>query len=112
MNKTTMRSAKRLLTELSGKKTAAQCMKKLVSSGESSLEARLKRTLADIEVTEMALGTLAERDREILSEFYVNRSEDPVDLLCKKLCCGRSTVYRMKREAMSRFVLSVFGCED
>ena len=112
MSKTMVRSAKRLLMELNGKRVAAQCMKKLVSSGEASLEARLKRTLADIEVTELALGTLSERDREILTQFYVERDDDYLDRLCGELCCGRSTVYRMKREAMDRFVLCVFGCED
>ena len=112
MNKTMMRSAKSLLTGLDGKRTAAVCMKKLVSSGDSALEQRLKRTLADIEVTEMALASLSDRDREVLTEFYVNRDEESVDRLAKKLCCGRSTVYRMQREAMSHFVLHVFGCED
>lgn len=109
MNRVLHKQAAKLLSELNSRKLAVECMRAKVSCGESGLESRLKRAETDVEITENAFADLSYKQRDILSAFYVDREPDACERLSQKYCCAKSTVYRMKREAMGEFILRVFG---
>ena len=104
-----MKDAKRMLKELNGKKNALDSMKRLIACGEDGLLERYKRAKVDVEVTEAAFSGLDYRERDILGAFYVESEPHAAERLSKKYDCAASTVYRMKRAAMNKFVLRMYG---
>lgn len=109
MNVKLTKDAKRMLKELNGKKNALESMKRLIACGEEGLLDRYKRAKVDVEVTEAAFSGLNYRERDILNAFYVDGEPHAAERLSEKYDCAASTVYRLKRAAMSKFVLRMFG---
>lgn len=112
MNRVLAKEAAALLTELNGRKNALESMKMKISCGEGGLAERLRRAKVDVEVTEAAFSALSYKERDILEAFYIEREPRAVDRLCEKYSCAKSTIYRLKRQAMREFVLRVFGYAD
>lgn len=112
MNKMLMKEAKAMLLQLEGRKNAVDSMRLKIACGEGGLEERLRRIKTEVEVTEGAYAGLDYKGRDILSAFYIHREPQAADRLCEKYSCSKSTVYRMKNEAMREFVLRVFGYAD
>ena len=104
-----IKDAKKMLKELNGKKNALESMKRLIACGEGGLIDRYKRAKVDVEVTEAAFSGLDYKERDILSAFYVDSEPHAAERLSEKYDCAVSTVYRMKRSAMNKFVLRMFG---
>lgn len=109
MNAKLMKDAKRMLLELNGKKNALESMKRLIACGETGLMERYKRAKVDVEVTEAAFSGLDYKERDILGAFFIDGEPHAAERLSKKYDCAASTVYRMKRAAMNKFVLRMFG---
>ena len=49
---------------------------------------------------------------DILDEFFITGLPGYVERLCKKYMCQRSTVYRLKNDALKSFYLYRFGAAD
>ena len=109
LNVKLMKDAKRMLRELNGKKNALESMKRLIACGETELLERYKRAKVDVEVTETAFSGLDYKERDILGAFYVDGEPHVAERLSEKYDCAASTIYRMKRVAMNKFVLRLFG---
>ncbi|MBR6808076.1 MAG: hypothetical protein IKM46_06835 [Clostridia bacterium] len=109
MNVKLMKDAKKMLRELNGKKNALESMKRLIACGEGGLLERYKRAKVDVEVTEAAFSGLDYKERDILNSFYIEGEPHAAERLSSKYDCAASTVYRMKRAAMNKFVLRMYG---
>ena len=62
-----------------------------------------------VELTERGLSTLEERERRVLEGFYVTPETDHVFKLCTELFLEKSTLYRLKNEALRKFTLAQYG---
>ena len=56
-----------------------------------------------IEDVETCLSFLPERERTVLWHFYVERTDDYIEVLNEKLNVERSQIYRLKDKAIERF---------
>jgi len=70
-------------------------------------EKQLEENKAEIKKINKELSGLAERDRELLIQWFVDR----VDLqdMCTKHICSKSELYRRKDRAIRQFAVQVFG---
>ena len=109
MNTLLEKEAKEMLIQLKGRKNAVECMKRKIACGEGGLEERLRKIQTEVEVTEAAYSGLDYRNRDVLASFFIHREPEAAEKLSKKYCCCKSTVYRMRREAMREFMIMVFG---
>lgn len=58
------------------------------------------------------LSVLNSDQRKVLHGFYINRGSMYIDKLCDELHCEKSTVYRIKDEALHKFTLAMYGVVD
>jgi DNA-directed RNA polymerase specialized sigma subunit len=63
-------------------------------------------------LVERGLNGLPERDRRVLELFYVDRPHDHIGQLMEELNVEKSTVYRMKDEALYKFTARMYGLSD
>ncbi len=62
-----------------------------------------------IRLTEKGLEVLTERERKVLEGFYINPQENHVDLLCEELHFEKSSLYRLKDDALRKFTIAMYG---
>jgi len=58
-----------------------------------------------IQDVESCLEYLSERERCVLWHFYVQRTDDYIEILNEKLCVERSQIYRLKDKALRKFAM-------
>ena len=75
------------------------------------LTQRLYRIEQLLSITKSGLDALTPQERVVLEEFYVNRKDGYIADLCRMLCVEKSTVYRIKNAAISKFAKIVFGAD-
>lgn len=63
----------------------------------------------EVETTEIGLNVLDEREKRILTLFYVRRPSRHIEQLCEELHIETSHLYRLKDEALKKFVVAVYG---
>lgn len=71
----------------------------------NQLEALYKLT----ELCENALNSLPKLEKEILTEFYITPHKDHVDYICTVFAIEKSSVYRIKKQALESFSNIMFG---
>ncbi len=71
----------------------------------NQLEALYKLT----ELCERALSSMSEIERDILKEFYIYPHKDHIDYICTVHAIEKSTVYRIKANALKNFSNIMFG---
>lgn len=62
-----------------------------------------------IRLTEKGLEVLTGRERKVLEGFYINPQENHVDLLCEELHFEKSSLYRLKDDALRKFTIAMYG---
>lgn len=60
-------------------------------------------------LTEKGLSALTERERYVLEGFYFGECHNHVETLCRNMNVEKSTLYRIKDEALRKFTLSMYG---
>lgn len=58
-----------------------------------------------------SLASLTETERKVLRRMYIDSERGAVERLCEELYCEKSTVYRIKDEAIRKFTLAMYGIE-
>ena len=66
----------------------------------------------EVEITERGLFELTEEQQTVLLRFFVNRSQKHVDALCDELALEKSSVYKLKDEALRSFTMACYGIVD
>lgn len=62
-----------------------------------------------IKLTENGLNVLDERERKVLQGFYIERMDRCVEILCDNLHIAKSSLYRLRDEALRKFTLAEYG---
>lgn len=65
-----------------------------------------KRVIA---LVERGLADLKPAQRQILTDFYIDRQSGYIERLCAKLHVEPSSIYRMKDAALREFTLKMYG---
>lgn len=73
------------------------------------LEYNLDFIKREIEITEMGLEALTEREKMILHWFYINRPKDYIDRLCNELFISKTELYRQREIALKKFTKACYG---
>jgi len=55
------------------------------------------------------LMQLTAEERTVLLAMTTERTEGTVDVLCEQCACEKSTLYRIRRRALDKFTLALFG---
>ena len=70
---------------------------------------RVEKAIADDKVlmqeVESCLALLDEKEKCLLWHFYVQRTDDYIEILNEKLCVERSQIYRLKDKALQKFMM-------
>lgn len=78
-----------------------------------AMREELKRNLdiakKEVEITEKGLSELTEEQQTVLIRFFVCRSRGHVETLCEELCLEKSSVYKIKDEALKKFTMVCYG---
>ena len=74
--------------------------------------ASLKDVSRAIDRVNRGLGVLDEREQKILNSFYIHRMPGYIDKLTEELFCEKSTIYRIKDEALYKFTIAMYGVVD
>lgn len=74
---------------------------------------RLKETRAAVEteirLIEKALSSLSDQERLVLERLYVFNQKSGLKRLGAELGYGQAQMYRIKREAIDKFTISMYG---
>ena len=78
-------------------------------STREELENNLCFVEREIELTEKGLQALTEREKTILTEFYIKNSKGYVEKLCDDLYVSKTELYRQKDTALKKFTMAMYG---
>jgi len=73
--------------------------------GDRALPMLRKRVL----MIRRALGMLTEEERQVLLILACEKGTGAADRLCGMIGCEKSTVYRLRKKALDKFCLSIYG---
>lgn len=79
---------------------------------KDELMASFKDVSRAIDRVNRGLGVLDERENKILNSFYIHRMPGYIDKLTEELFCEKSTIYRIKDEALYKFTIAMYGVVD
>ena len=76
------------------------------------LEWTLKDTRRWLRLTESAIDSLDDDLREVLNSCYIQQVNDRWQDVCASLQLERSNYYRLKKEALRKFTISLYGAME
>ncbi len=76
---------------------------------QEELKTLLETSKLWVEGTKRALGALAEEERMILTQLYIEPVKGAVEELCKQLNVEQSSIYRKRDRALYRFTVALYG---
>lgn len=72
----------------------------------------LKTDLQLKKAIERGLGALDDEERRVLEGFYMYPSRNAADSLASRIACDRATVYRIRKRALYKFTVHMYGVID
>lgn len=72
-------------------------------------ERRLESILRRLRRFNTAWAVLSDRDKAVLTEFYITGGKATAERIATKEYCDRATAYRWRDEALIRFSRAFFG---
>lgn len=78
-------------------------------SMRDELKANLEFVEREIELTLKGLQALTEREKTILTEFYINGTRGHLEKLCDDLYVSKTELYRQKDTALKKFTIAMYG---
>lgn len=76
---------------------------------QEEIERNLAKLRQDVELHEKNWPKLTDQERTVLDYFYINRQRNHMQVLMKKFHCEKSTVYRMKDDALFKLTMLTYG---
>lgn len=76
------------------------------------LKKNLKVVSALVVMTERGLACLDERQRAVLEGLFISSEYNRVDAVCEQLNIEQAQLYRIRKEALYRFTLGMYGMID
>lgn len=81
-----------------------------------SMRDELKNNLSlakrEIALTEKGLAACTEKERKILTSFFIHRTRNHIQQLCDELYVSKTELYRMKDDALRKFTIAMCGIVD
>ncbi len=96
----------------SGGHSKIEDMRLNVIVARDELKKNYNAVAKSIKRVERGLSVLDDRERKILNGFYIHRMPGYIDKLTEELFCEKSTVYRVKDEALYKFTVAMYGVVD
>lgn len=91
----------------SAKVTGDESINRLVMKLE--LEELLARNEQRLKLIENGLEGLEREERLALEYFYINRRCNAADSLCEALCVERTTAYKIRGQALHKYIVRAYG---
>ena len=102
--------ASELLRNLNCYRTSVQCMKEmLLDIEDEEISDKLRQTERLISCIDLALTMLTDEERFFLEQFFINGGENPVDDICAECMMEKSNVYRLRKKALGKFTMAMYG---
>ena len=89
------------------KVTGDESINRLVMKME--LEEILARNEQRLKLIENGLKGLDREERLALEYFYINRRRNAADSLCEALCVERTTAYKIRGQALHKYIVRAYG---
>ena len=81
-------------------------------SERQRLEMNLSIVESFIQLTEKGLSFLDKREKDVLEGFYFEQTDNHINTLCRRFNFEKSTLYRIKDEALRKFTIAMYGAVD
>ena len=91
----------------SAKVTGDESINRLVMKME--LEEILARNEKRLKLIEDGLAGLDREERLALDYFYINRRHNAAESLCEVLCVERTTAYKIRGQALHKYIVRAYG---
>ena len=91
----------------SAKVTGDESINRLVMKLE--LEDLLARNEQRLKLIENGLEGMDREERLALEYFYINRRRNAADSLCEALCVERTTAYKIRGQALHKYIVRAYG---
>jgi len=101
-----------MLRSLNYYKNSINCMRELSQFDKSEeLCDKLRQTERMVFCIETALAMLTDEERYIIDKMFIRAEDEPttVDELCEQCICEKSSIYRIRKRALDKFTMSVYG---
>lgn len=89
------------------KVTGDESINRLVMKME--LEELLARNEQRLKLIENGLEGMDREERLALEYFYINRRRNAADSLCEALCVERTTAYKIRGQALHKYIVRAYG---
>lgn len=76
------------------------------------LKQRLWEARLWVFAVDKALEVLDDDERLVLDRFYIHRARKALDSLCEQLCVEKTTVYRLRDQALRRVTIALYGVTE
>ena len=76
------------------------------------IDMNIEATKKLVDITERGLSGLDDKQRKVLNEFYINRSQNHVERLMDILGYEKTAIYDLKDQALYDFTIAMFGLTD
>lgn len=73
------------------------------------LEEILARNEQRLKLIEKGLEGLDREERLALEYFYINHRRNAADSLCEELCVERTTAYKIRGQALHKYIVRAYG---
>ena len=99
-----------MLLQLTCCRNSLRFMRELILCDEDeALKDKLRQTERLVACIDGVLRMMTDEDRFLLDQMFIHRKETPVDDICAELCMEKSNVYRLRKRALEKFTLAMFG---
>lgn len=78
-------------------------------SKRGELESNLEIAKREVQTTEKGLSVLTDKERRVLTVFFIDRPKDHVKKLCEEMMFEKTKIYQIKDEALKKFTKAVYG---
>ncbi len=79
------------------------------SISDEDLADQLRQTERLISCVEHSLKMMTDEDLYFLENFFIRGGERPVDDICAECIMEKSNVYRLRKRALERFTMAMYG---
>ncbi len=81
----------------------------LLDGNDEELRDKLRQTERLVACIDGALQMMTDEDRFFLDRMFVNAGHDTVDDICAECCMEKSNVYRLRKRAIDKFTMAMYG---
>lgn len=78
-------------------------------SDDEALRDKLRQTEILVHCIESALKLMTDEELFFLENFFIRHGDRPVDDICAECIMEKSNVYRLRKRALEKFTMAMYG---